>query len=1078
MSTDPSIRDQTYAYFLMEAPDLLQNIENDLFSLVEDRTPARVHNLMRMTHTLKGAAASVGLEAIKRVSHSLEDVFKALYNPAIEIDPEIEALLFQGYECLRIPLTAELTSTPCDESEVLNRAASVFAQLQEKMGDLFDQQAAIPSSAELGFDITESIFQSGVSQRIADLEQALANSPTELDIADLLNEQASVFVGLAESLALPGFGEIAQTTLTGLASNPGQAIEIAKVALGDFKAAKAAVMGGDRTRGGNPSAALKAFAANAPTLDFVEFPAELDIVDFPDALDIVDFPAAFDESAPLDVVEFPEFADNETVIDLGDAFSAIELEGVSLTDLESPSEVGLEDIFGAIDLNDNLLAQLETPDIAPTGDPSPIDLGVSDVDTTLSLEALFGGLTLEAESDTAPVTPAPDLAPPAAPRPTAPKRPPTSAPTRGKESAASQAVRVDLDKLKRLNYLAGELLTIQNRQTTVDEQSQEVVQRLMRQLQLHRQVLLQMRDWSDRMMIQPQRQSIEAVNGAAKQSSWSPRFDSLEFDTLEMDPYGEFHILLQSALEDTVQIEESAEAISLYSQTSNQTLEKQRRLLTDVRDDLMTASMSPLSELFNRFPRLLQQLAVVHRKPAELHLSGTEVLIDKSVAEKLYDPLLHLIRNGFDHGLESTDARLQAGKPEAGQIQLHAFQRDRSTVIQVIDDGQGLNFDRIFKRAVEKGLLRAEDTATITQTQLINCLFEPGFSTASQISDLSGRGVGMDVVKTQVEALQGSIAVYTEPQRGSTFELRIPLDLNVAKVLVCRAKSQTYAFLAESVQQALLPLSDQIQEWRGQRVLRWQPRGQAEQLIPIRRLSECMEYTNPLPEDWNITTSSQMKELGNPLLLLGEGSDVLALEVDQIVGEQELVIRPVGTLIAPPAYTVGCCILADGRLTLLLDSAAFLIPSSEESTGDHLALSVLSAPNPPTEVDAASLPTVTQILVVDDSITLRQNLVLVLQKAGYQVFQARDGEEALSQLEQRSGIRLVISDVEMPGMNGFEFLSRRAQSPAFAKIPVVMLTSRGSDKHRQMATELGANGYLTKPYLDQELLDKVSSLLV
>jgi two-component system, chemotaxis family, sensor histidine kinase and response regulator PixL len=1078
MSTDPSIRDQTYAYFLMEAPDLLQNIENDLFSLVEDRTPARVHNLMRMTHTLKGAAASVGLEAIKRVSHSLEDVFKALYNPAIEIDPEIEALLFQGYECLRIPLTAELTSTPCDESEVLNRAASVFAQLQEKMGDLFDQQAAIPSSAELGFDITESIFQSGVSQRIADLEQALANSPTELDIADLLNEQASVFVGLAESLALPGFGEIAQTTLTGLASNPGQAIEIAKVALGDFKAAKAAVMGGDRTRGGNPSAALKAFAANAPTLDFVEFPAELDIVDFPDALDIVDFPAAFDESAPLDVVEFPEFADNETIVDLGDAFSAIELEGIPLTDLESPSEVGLEDIFGTIDLNDNLLAQLETPDIAPTGAPPTIDLRVSDVNTTLSLEALFGGLTLEAESDTAPVTLAPELAPAAAPRPTAPKRPPTSAPTRGKESAASQAVRVDLDKLKRLNYLAGELLTIQNRQTTVDEQSQEVVQRLMRQLQLHRQVLLQMRDWSDRMMIQPQRQSIEAVNGAAKQSSWSPRFDSLEFDTLEMDPYGEFHILLQSALEDTVQIEESAEAISLYSQTSNQTLEKQRRLLTDVRDDLMTASMSPLSELFNRFPRLLQQLAVVHRKPAELHLSGTEVLIDKSVAEKLYDPLLHLIRNGFDHGLESTDARLQAGKPEAGQIQLHAFQRDRSTVIQVIDDGQGLNFDRIFKRAVEKGLLRAEDTATITQTQLINCLFEPGFSTASQISDLSGRGVGMDVVKTQVEALQGSIAVYTEPQRGSTFELRIPLDLNVAKVLVCRAKSQTYAFLAESVQQALLPLSDQIQEWRGQRVLRWQPRGQAEQLIPIRRLSECMEYTNPLPEDWNITTSSQMKELGNPLLLLGEGSDVLALEVDQIVGEQELVIRPVGTLIAPPAYTVGCCILADGRLTLLLDSAAFLIPSSEESTGDHLALSVLSAPNPPTEVDAASLPTVTQILVVDDSITLRQNLVLVLQKAGYQVFQARDGEEALSQLEQRSGIRLVISDVEMPGMNGFEFLSRRAQSPAFAKIPVVMLTSRGSDKHRQMATELGANGYLTKPYLDQELLDKVSSLLV
>ena len=259
MNTDSTIRDTTYSFFLMEAPELLEAIESDLLSLREDYSKAKVHNLMRLTHTLKGAAASVELETVKKVAHSLEDVFKALYNPDIVVDLELETLLFQGYECLRLPLTAELSQAPVNEAQILDRAAAVFAELQEKLGDFFEQDAQIPSSAELGFDITKSIFETGVQQRLDALATALLQLEAE-QIAALLQEQASVFIGLAESLGLPGFAAIAQTTIEALQAQPEQAIAIAQTALADLQQGQAAVIGGDRRRGGEPSATLKQLA--------------------------------------------------------------------------------------------------------------------------------------------------------------------------------------------------------------------------------------------------------------------------------------------------------------------------------------------------------------------------------------------------------------------------------------------------------------------------------------------------------------------------------------------------------------------------------------------------------------------------------------------------------------------------------------------------------------------------------------------------------------------------------------------------------------------------------------------------
>lgn len=980
MTPDPSIYDETRNLFLLEAPELLENIERDLLSLREDRSPAKVHNLMRMTHTLKGAAACVGLETIKTVAHSLEDVFKALYNPVVVIDPELEALLFQGYECLRLPLTAEITSTPIDEAKILDRAAGVFTNLQGKLGELFDSQAQIPSSAELGFDITQSIFETGVSKRLQALTVALEHSQTT-EIAALLQEQATVFVGLAESLNLPGFGAIATTTIQALQTHPQDAVSIAQIALADLRTAQAAVLAGDRDRGGEPSLALRSLVANNSQDQNVE---SLDIL--PDLSILAQQWSDRAEPQPTNQGEISLEDNPEIEFELSDEWDFSQ-ESMELVFGGLPSETKASEIFQVDELN--------LPSLESTNE-------------------------------------------------------------RLKEQASpTQTVRVELAKLSRLNQLSGELLTNQNHQFAADEQIQATVQKLQQQLCQHQKILTQLRDWSDGLEIDMQ----HAVAGT----------DTEKLHNLQQLFSSQFQQLLNSAWDDTVQMEETIAETNLFSNRSSQILEKQQRLLTSVRDDLLTAQMSPLGELFSRFERVLQQLGAVHGKQVQLEISGTDVLIDKAIAQKLYDPILHLVRNAFDHGIEPTQQRLQSGKAVQGQICIQAYQQERWTVIAVSDDGKGLDFEKIGERALEINLIAPEQAESITEDKLIDLLFTPGFSTVTQVSDLSGRGVGLDVVRSQIEGLQGQISVQSQPQKGTTFYLQIPVSLKIAKVLIAQVGDRSYGFVAEAIERILLPQIDQIKQWQnGQRVIQQEDAHQY--AVPIYNLGQIVQQ--PVSTELNLTNKTTQHSF--PLLLLNHQEETIAIEVDQVIGEQELVIRPVGKIITPPSYVLGCCILADSSLTLMLDSAELVAQLPQKLS--KIAAKKVDPPSPIGSTASLS-KSAAQILVVDDSLTVRQNLVTILQKAGYQVWQAKDGAEAIACLQQHPTIKLVISDIEMPGMNGFKFLSHRLQNPDWQQIPVIMLTSRSSEKYQQIAIELGANGYLTKPYLDREILNAVNNAI-
>jgi two-component system, chemotaxis family, sensor histidine kinase and response regulator PixL len=1133
MSHDTDIRQQAYQYFAQEAPELLQALEQDLFSLAEERSLVKVHNLMRTTHTLKGAAANVGLDTIKTIAHHLEDVFKALYNPDLVIDAELEALLLQGYECLRLPLIAEMTGGYVNNDEVTERAVAVFAQLQEKLGDYFDRETPIPTSVELGFDITKSIFEVGVKQRLESLAEVLLTNSDPTQVASALREQAEIFVGLAESLNLPGFGAIASRTIAALHAHPLAPHQVLEVALKDFEAGWKAVLAGDRTRGGEPSLELQQLAA---TIE--EFP----IPDNSDCLTPLEtsFLAGIEldnleEDVPIISDSFNDLSEDDTSVIIDDetweieedfsqdyvgsetdAFvdeSEIVIEIVTEDFTESNLEVNEEaaklkseeDLIGSnekYEVNDGKLFGFVDESTAAVDEENIEDLDLPKSTFEPSLDDVFGNFVEKYEEADSKIEAEPELpnenkdsnsnvasvsAAPSNPissvklqRSPVPNSPP-------KVKIPGSIVRVDLELLERLSHMGGELLINHNRQANINEQLQAAIAQLRWRHKRHQQTTSQLRDWSDRLLsIQTNKPKQNSPNYQLPITNY-PSPTTNNFDSLELDRYSELHLLLQSVLEEMVQLEEATDSIDLLTSQSSQILEKQRRLLNTVQEDMQEARMSPLGDIFHRFSRMLQQLSVAHKKPVELTLLGTDVLVDRALTEKLYDPLLHLVRNAFDHGIEPPEIRAHRGKESTGQIEICAYHQGNQTIIEVRDDGGGIDLNRVRQRAVELHWMSGQQASNLSEAELLDLLFQPGFSTAFKLSDLSGRGVGLDVVRTQMQALSGSVIVRSQPQKGTTFLLQFPLSLTMAKLMICEAGGTVYALLSDAIEQILIPKSDQIQHNNGQKVLHLN-QGGIQSIVPAYTMTDLLGFSSKEQANANKGHGK------NPMLLLrqrsqsrlGESSELVGLEVDQILGEQELVIRPLGKAIAPPSYVYGGSTLADGRLTLVIDSRA-LVNSWLNQLSGELQISDLrfqierkNSANLQSEISNLQfnqLPPAKVVLVVDDSISVRQTLALTLQKAGYKVLQAQNGREALQQLQHHREIRLVVCDIEMPSMNGFEFLSYCRQDGDLSKLPIVILTSRTAEKHRRLACELGAVGYFNKPFREEEILRAIAALI-
>jgi chemosensory pili system protein ChpA (sensor histidine kinase/response regulator) len=472
-----------------------------------------------------------------------------------------------------------------------------------------------------------------------------------------------------------------------------------------------------------------------------------------------------------------------------------------------------------------------------------------------------------------------------------------------------------------------------------------------------------------------------------------------------------------------------------------------------------------LSEVLGRFPRLLRDLSLTYGKQVELIVRGSSTLVERSVLEVLEDPLLHLIRNAFDHGIETPESRIAQGKSPKGKIEIAAGYRGNQTVITVSDDGNGINFTKLRDRALQMGLSES-DLDGSSEAELLELIFEAGFSTADRVTELSGRGVGMDVVRSNLNVIGGSVRVETESGQGTTFILTVPVSLSIARVLLFESNGLQMAILTSAVEEILLIKDTSIYTVANQEVLDWQGYS-----VPLLKLGDRLHFSRP---QFQIETENR-PIVDEPLMLVVTRNNVpFGLQVDRYWGEQEVTIRGLQSPIPMPTGFMGCAILGGGKLVPLVDIDSLL------------TWSIADIDAPPSKT--LTLPSErgdqrVTVLIVDDSINVRRFLAMTLEKSGYRVEQAKDGLEAMEKLQKlqtlpkNSRVKAVICDIEMPRLDGFGFLVQSRGDNNCKNIPVMMLTSRSGAKHRDLAMRLGASAYFAKPFKDNELLQTLSQLV-
>lgn len=1088
MTIDPDIRDQAYQFFIEEVPELLEIIETGLLELRPDVTVQKVHEIMRAAHSIKGGAASVGLEFIKTIAHRLEDAFKALYSDTVVVDVDLETLLLKAYDCLKYPLQTQIETGIFNESQALESFELVFSELEIRLGPALDAaDNFMPSAIDLGVDIVASIFEMDVAEVLVQLRAILA-APQSYECGAELQTQLEILTGFAELVEMPGFTSIMATAQTATNQHINQPLPVIEQLVRDVDRVRASVLAGDRSLVSGPSDNLLALAdgeiaESSDTIhigepipdqidDFDLAELEFNVLDEPTNSGLISepFDTAADQVSTLEEIwcieaeEFPSVekiddevdlpspnsADINTLADVwGDAESAATLD-VEVADFEAvvadvPSIPFMEETWA--DLPKSILDEL-----ADEGDEPPLD-ELADQGNEFSRKSSgpkeenvldHGESALSLISDV--YESLPKFSIEDRPVVTSPKKlqPTIKAASRPKLSA-----KVALERLEQMDNLVGELAINRNSLSLQNDQFQRTVHQLSKRFSSFRTIIKQLQSISDKILVSPERQLTNVVV-----DSTGPTFDSLE-----MDSYGEIYSLLEGVLEEVFQLAESIDDVALFAGQSNQLLERQRRTLTQLRDELMWSRMVPLERVLKRFPRVIRELTTTYQKPVQLKLIGTDVLVDRVMLEKLYDPLLHLLRNAFDHGIETPDERQAMGKSAEGTIAIRAYHQSNYTVIEISDDGRGLNTDRIAQRVVEAQLLSSEQVAAMPKQDIQQLIFEPGFSTASEVSELSGRGMGLDVVKESLQAFNGKLVLTTKQGQGTTFSLKVPLTLTLTKLVVGVVGTTVVALASDSIEEILRPTDAQLKQSGGKRFLYWR-----EQLLPVYDLAELLSYQCQVPErlPQQLQTTVQVQ---NTMLIIQQGQERLALRIEQIVTEQELVIKPMGKAIAAPSYIQGCTVLADGSLVPVIDGAALVQFDSGQFNGGALT------PAHPQQLSTQTL------MIVDDSSALRRTLALTLLKAGYQVLQAKDGRDAVEQLQRGALPDLIICDVEMPRLNGFEFLSQRRAHSSWAKIPTVMLTSRGNHKHQTLAKHLGATDYFTKPYIEKEFVGAIAALL-
>ncbi len=480
----------------------------------------------------------------------------------------------------------------------------------------------------------------------------------------------------------------------------------------------------------------------------------------------------------------------------------------------------------------------------------------------------------------------------------------------------------------------------------------------------------------------------------------------------------------------------------------NQVVSSISAVTTDLQLAVMKTRMQPVGKVFNKFPRMVRDLSRELGKSIELIIEGEETELDKSIVEEIGDPLIHIIRNSCDHGIEPLEERKRLNKPETGKVQLSAYNEGNHIVIKISDDGKGLDPAMLKEKAVEKGVISERDAESMSDREAFNLIFKPGFSTAKTVSNVSGRGVGMDVVKTNIEKLNGIIEIDSEVGVGTTQKLKIPLTLAIIQALLVGVQEEYYAIPLSSVLETVRISQDEIYTVDGKSVLRLR-----DEVLSLVRLSDIFKVDAILESNSDVY-----------VVIIGLADQKIGVIVDYLIGQEEVVIKSLGYYLKNTRGIAGATVRGDGKITLIVDVGAMM------DMAKSIKVNITNLMNESENTKSKNSPSDYIVLAIDDSSTDRAIIRKCLKPLGITLLEATNGLEGLEMLKNGDKIPdAILVDIEMPKMDGYTFASEVRKYNKFKNLPLIAVTSRVTKTDRMRGVESGMTEYITKPYSGEYL---------
>ncbi len=1086
--------------FLEEANDLINSTGSALHTWTEDPSDRSVAaELQRDVHTLKGGARMAGVDAIGDLTHVLEDLFEKVAEGRLDASDEMNDLLFACHDRLAQMVEEVATEKPCPPAnELVRKVKAILAgepldsgpsdsqssapeEEPDQPGAIeesgSDDQDTAPSLAdalpETSEDDLAGIFLDEgleIHEAIGECLAQWRDEPDELQGVTQLQQELHTLKGGARLSDVDPIAELAEAWSDALdpliagASNQADLLELSEKAQTSFRTMLTSLEEGRTPQGDAKliSAFKEAHRAIEPGGDSSGTAAEES--DESDSVDAEVLEIFLEEAGEiLDQLEqllsdwHKEPGNHHFNQEAQRALHTLK-GGARLSQLPALGDKAHEMETRLIDLGGNKPGEADWKAI--TDDQDAIVALVNDIRQRFENT---GTATPEPRPEAAPEAPTPEPeakkpadkgqaeqrdkaeAPAAKPQPKpAPKKAPAK--EQGGQAAAHRApqetIRVSAPLLDELVNLAGETSITRGRlesQTSdfshnLDEMT-ATIERLREQLR--------------RMEIETETQILFRA-----EKEHGPDYGD-DFDPLEMDRYSAIQQLSRALTESTSDLADLRETLSDRVRDTETLLVQQSRINTELQEGLMKTRMIPFSSMVPRLRRIVRQISGELDKKVEFDVRNPEGEMDRNILERMVAPLEHMLRNALDHGIEKPGDRKKAGKPETGEVTLSLTREGGDVVLRMIDDGAGIPANVIRDKAIRQGLL--DKNEELSEREILQFILQPGFSTAQQVTQISGRGVGMDVVASEIKQLGGSLDIDSTVGKGTVFTVRLPFTVSVNRALMVSTGEDFYAIPLNTIEGIVRVSTYELEEYYKPDAPLYEYAGQEYRLQYLGSL---------LNSDHHPKLQGQALPL--PVILVRGAEQPIALQVDSLMGSREIVVKSLGPQFGTVRGVSGATILGDGNVVVILDLPA-MIRSDILSERQRLA-SLENAREASRRTEQ-----VTTVMVVDDSVTVRKVTSRLLERNGMEVVTAKDGLDAVAQLQDHHP-DVILLDIEMPRMDGFEVASFVRHDDALKDTPICMITSRTGEKHRERALAIGVNEYLGKPFQESELLETIKRL--